>query len=51
MPFARIIHGRGTGVMRRAARELLTGHPLVRSFETPPQDQGGEGVTIVHFNQ
>ena len=51
MPFVRIVHGRGTGVMRQAVRQVLSAHPLVRSYETPQQSEGGEGVTVVHFNQ
>lgn len=51
LPWVRIVHGKGTGAMRRAVRDLLAKHPLVRAFETAPQEQGGEGVTIAHFNQ
>ena len=43
----RIIHGHGTGALRRAIAELLTGHPHVGSFKPAPQDQGGAGATIV----
>ncbi len=43
----RIIHGHGTGALRRAIAELLTGHPHVLSFKPAPQDQGGSGATIV----
>jgi DNA mismatch repair protein MutS2 len=43
----RIIHGHGTGALRRAIAELLTGHPHVGSFKPAPQDQGGSGATIV----
>ncbi len=46
MPWVRIIHGHGTGAMRRAVREALSGHPLVRALESPPQEQGGAGVTV-----
>ncbi len=46
MPFVRIIHGKGTGALRAAIREAMTGHPLVRKFETAPANQGGEGVTV-----
>ncbi|MEK7214653.1 MAG: Smr/MutS family protein, partial [Chloroflexota bacterium] len=46
LPFARIIHGKGTGVMRRVVREMLAASPLVRSYESAPPEQGGEGVTV-----
>jgi DNA mismatch repair protein MutS2 len=42
----RIVHGRGTGVLRKAVRDMLARHPLVRAVETPPPEEGGEGVTI-----
>ena len=42
----RIIHGTGTGALRRAIREYLKGHPLVES-STPAPDASGEGVTVV----
>jgi DNA mismatch repair protein MutS2 len=46
LPFVRIIHGKGTGALRAAIREALSGHPLVRSFESAAANEGGEGVTI-----
>jgi DNA mismatch repair protein MutS2 len=42
----RIVHGRGTGVLRKAVRDMLARHPLVRGVETPPPQEGGEGVTV-----
>jgi DNA mismatch repair protein MutS2 len=46
LPFVRIIHGKGTGVLRAAIREALRGHPLVREYESAPANEGGDGVTI-----
>ncbi|MEX0781336.1 MAG: endonuclease MutS2 [Dehalococcoidia bacterium] len=46
LPFVRIIHGKGTGALRAAIREALSGHPLVRRYESAPPEQGGEGVTV-----
>src|SRR5438128_8959703 len=43
----RIIHGHGTGALRRAISELLTGHPHVAHFAPAPQEQGGGGATVV----
>ena len=46
LPFVRIIHGKGTGKLRQAVREALTGHPQVKSFESGGDKEGGEGVTV-----
>jgi DNA mismatch repair protein MutS2 len=42
----RIVHGHGTGQLRRAVAEFLKNHPLVERYETAPQNQGGGGATI-----
>lgn len=46
-PTVRIVHGKGTGVLRKAVHEQLDDHPLVQSFETEQANRGGDGVTIV----
>ena len=45
----RLIHGHGTGQLRRALADFLRGHPLVARFELAPPDQGGGGVTVVEL--
>jgi DNA mismatch repair protein MutS2 len=45
----RIVHGHGTGQLRRAVAEFLKNHPLVERFETAPQNQGGGGATIAYL--
>ena len=45
----RIVHGHGTGTLRRAVAELLKHHPLVERFEAAPQNQGGSGATIAYL--
>jgi DNA mismatch repair protein MutS2 len=45
----RVIHGHGTGQLRRALADFLRGHPLVARFDTAPPDQGGGGVTVVEL--
>lgn len=42
-----VVHGKGTGALRRAVRDLLRKHPLVTKFESAEPKQGGDGVTIV----
>ena len=44
----KIIHGKGTGALRRAIREYLLGHPLVVE-SSPGEGAGGEGVTVVQL--
>ncbi len=46
---ARIIHGKGTGALRRIVRDFVAKHALVKSYEEAPREYGGEGVTIVHL--
>jgi len=43
----RIVHGHGTGALRRMVAEVCRTHPAVRSFSHPPQHLGGTGVTEV----
>jgi len=42
----RIIHGKGTWVMRNAVVEYLKSHPRVVDYFTPEQRAGGTGVTV-----
>ena len=45
----RIIHGYGTGQLRRSIAEFLRAHPFVAHFGPAPDNQGGGGVTIVEL--
>lgn len=47
----RIVHGHGTGALRRAIAGLLNGHPHVSRFLSAPPDQGGTGATLVELRQ
>ena len=49
MPWVRIIHGKGSGVLRHAVREALQAHPWVASFRAGEEGEGGDGVTVVHL--
>ncbi|MDR2124236.1 MAG: Smr/MutS family protein [Desulfovibrio sp.] len=44
-----IIHGRGTGVLRREVHAFLRTFQAVRSFRLAPEDRGGDGMTIVEL--
>ena len=43
----RIIHGKGSGALRSTVKELLTNHPLVKSFDQEADSKGEIGSTIV----
>jgi DNA mismatch repair protein MutS2 len=47
----RIIHGKGTGALRRAVEELLATHPLVTSHRPGEPHEGGAGATIAVLGQ
>ncbi len=48
-PRVRIIHGHGTGALRRGLAEFLSSHPLVEKFFAEEADRGGTAVTIVNL--
>ncbi|RYZ81221.1 MAG: hypothetical protein EOP06_23915, partial [Proteobacteria bacterium] len=43
----RIVHGRGTGVLRGAIHKFLRGARGVSDFELAALNEGGEGATVV----
>ena len=43
----RIVHGKGTGALRAKVRDYLSRKKIVKSIETPPPFEGGNGVTVV----
>ena len=45
----RIIHGKGTGTLRMAVRDLLRKHALVQTSAPAEVRQGGDGVTVVEI--
>jgi DNA mismatch repair protein MutS2 len=45
----RIIHGKGTGTLRRAVREMLRKHALVQEQAAAQPKAGGDGVTVVEL--
>jgi DNA mismatch repair protein MutS2 len=47
----RIVHGHGTGALRRAIAKLLNDHPHVERFMQAPPNQGGAGATVVELRQ
>ena len=49
LPWVRIIHGKGTGTLRRVVRDFLRNHPLVARYRGGEEGEGGDGVTIAYF--
>ncbi|HVA17108.1 MAG TPA: Smr/MutS family protein, partial [Candidatus Dormibacteraeota bacterium] len=47
LPSVRIIHGHGTGALRRGLGDFLSAHPLVGKFHAEAEDRGGTAITIV----
>jgi DNA mismatch repair protein MutS2 len=45
----RLVHGFGTGRLRRAVAELLDGHALVASWRPGGPSEGGGGATVVEL--
>ena len=44
-----IVHGAGTGALRRSIREYLADHPRVRSTRPGRRDEGGDGATVAEL--
>jgi DNA mismatch repair protein MutS2 len=47
----RIIHGKGTGALRRAVEEVLSAHPLVAEHRPGAPSEGGGGATVATLTQ
>jgi DNA mismatch repair protein MutS2 len=48
-PSVRIIHGYGTGALRRGLAEFLGSHPLVEKIHAEAEDRGGNAVTVAEL--
>ena len=43
----RIVHGHGSGRLRKAVREFVSGHVHVRTHRGGRAEEGGEAATVV----
>ncbi|MFZ4562656.1 MAG: Smr/MutS family protein, partial [Bacteroidales bacterium] len=51
IPEVQILHGKGNGVLRQVTRDYLRSQKEVQSAKDAPLEQGGSGITIVHFRK
>ena len=47
----RVVHGKGTGALRRFVWDYLQGHPVVKSYRLGEEGEGGDGATVVTFKE
>jgi DNA mismatch repair protein MutS2 len=50
-PRVRIIHGHGTGALRKGIGAFLDGHPLVEKHSFESEEHGGKAITIVDLQK
>ncbi len=48
-PQVTIVHGRGTGALKKGVQDYLKRNSRVKKYEYAPANQGGDGATIVSF--
>jgi len=48
-PSVRIIHGHGTGALRRGLADFLSAHPLVERIRAEAEDRGGTAITVAEL--
>jgi DNA mismatch repair protein MutS2 len=46
-----LIHGHGTGALRRGLAEFLKTHPLVGAIRNEAEDRGGNAITLVELKE
>lgn len=46
---AEILHGKGTGALKKLVKEILSSHSGVKTFYFAPIEHGGDGITIIEF--
>ncbi len=51
LPYVRVIHGKGKGILMRAVVDMARKDPRVKSFRSGRPFEGGTGVTIIYLEQ
>lgn len=49
IPFVYVVHGRGTGALKKAVHDYLSGHSRVDRYHVADASEGGDAVTIVYI--
>ena len=49
LEFGYVIHGYGTGVLKKAVAEYIKSSTVIKSSRSGGQNEGGKGVTIINF--
>ena len=49
LPQVRIVHGHGTGALRRGLGDFLSSHPLVQAHRFESEERGGKAITVVEL--
>jgi DNA-nicking Smr family endonuclease len=47
----RVIHGKGSGALKKRVHGLLNKNPLVAAFQSAPPEAGGWGATLVELKK
>jgi DNA mismatch repair protein MutS2 len=50
-PRVRIIHGHGTGALRKGIGAFLDAHPLVEKHSFESEEHGGKAITVVELQK
>ena len=50
-PRVRVIHGHGTGALRKGIGEFLSAHPLVEKHAFESEERGGSAITVVELQK
>jgi DNA mismatch repair protein MutS2 len=51
LPFVRVIHGKGKGILARRITEMLAAHPRVKAHRFGEPGEGGTGVTVIDLEK